>query len=62
MTTHRAIQIHNLLDALESKARTARRAAENLARIKNDRGAGHYLRRVVRYERISATCRARLAG
>lgn len=61
MSTHRVIQIHNLLDTLSSKARQCRRAADNLAAIRNDRGAGHYLRRAVRLEHIAARCSARLA-
>ena len=60
MTTHRLIQVHNLLDSVSSKVRQCRRAADNLARIRNDRGADHYLRRVARYERLVALCEGRL--
>lgn len=60
MTTQRLIQIHNLGDNMYSKARAARRAADNLARIGNDKGAGHYLRAACRFERIAEKCRLRL--
>lgn len=60
MTTHRLIQIHNLEDSMSSKFRIARKAADNLARIGNDKGAGYFLRRAVRFERIAISCRARL--
>lgn len=60
MTTHRLIQIHNLEDNMSSKSRTARRAADNLARIGNDKGAGHYLRAAFRFEQIAGKCRLRL--
>lgn len=59
-STHRVIQIHSLEDTLSSKARVYRRCADNLARIRNNTGAGHYLRRAIRAERIAAKCRARL--
>lgn len=61
MTTHRLVQIHSLRDAVSSKARQCRRAADNLARIGNGRGAGHYLRRAARYESLAALCNGRLA-
>jgi len=56
MTTHRLIQIHNLEDTMSSKARIARRSADNLARIGNTNGAGYYLRRAMRFERIANIC------
>ena len=61
MSTHRLIQIHALFNTLSSKARQCRRAADNLARIRNDRGASHYLRRAARYARLAALCEGRLA-
>jgi hypothetical protein len=60
MTTHRLIQVHVLFDTLSSRARVCRRAADNLARIGNDRGAAHYLRRASRLERIASACAQRL--
>lgn len=60
MTTHRLIQIHNIEDTVSSKARVCRRAADNLARIKNYAGAGFYIYRALRFERISAKCLTRL--
>lgn len=62
MTTHRLIQIHNLEDNVSSKARIARRAADNLARIGNNKGAGHYLRAASRFEQIADKCRLRLGA
>jgi len=59
MTTHRLIQIHNLEDTMSSKARIARRAADNLARIGNNNGAGHYLRAALRCEHIVSLCKLR---
>ena len=61
MSTHRAIQISVVVDTCESRARVSRRAACNLARIGNDGGAGYYLRRAARFDRIANVCRARLA-
>ena len=60
MTTHRVLQICSLLDTLESQGRTYNRCASNLASIRNTQGAGHYLRRAIRVERIAAKCRLRL--
>ena len=60
MNTHRLLQVHNLLDAVESKARSCRRAAENLARINNNAGAGHFLRKAARLDRIAGKCSAKL--
>ena len=62
MTTHRLIQIHNLEDTISSKARIARRAADNLARIGNNNGAGYYLRAALRFEHIANACAARRAS
>jgi hypothetical protein len=56
MTTHRHIQIHNLLDTASCKAGQCRRGADNLARINNSKGATHLLRRAMRLERIASTC------
>lgn len=61
MSTHRRIQIHSLLDSLSAGARQFRRCAGNLARICNNAGAGHYLRRADRYERLALVCARRLA-
>lgn len=60
MTTHRLIQIRNMLANVSGKARQCRVAAGNLARIRNDYGSGHYLRRAARYERLVALCAERL--
>lgn len=60
MSTHRHIQIHNLLDTASSEARQCRRAADNLAGIRNANGAAHYLRRAIRFERIATICASRL--
>lgn len=60
MTTHRLIQIHNLLDTCNSKSRVCRRGADNLARIGNAVGATHQLCRAMRFERIASMCRIRL--
>lgn len=62
MTTHRHIQIHNLLDTAAVRAEGCRAAASNLARIRNDRAAGYYIRRADRFVRIAARCAARLAA
>lgn len=61
MSTHRHVQIHSLLDTAESKARTYRRCASNLARIGNLRGAMHYLCRATKAERLAFKCARRLA-
>lgn len=61
LSTHRVIQLSALLDTASAKAAQCRRAASNLARIRNDRGAGHYLRRASRIDRIAARCQGRLA-
>lgn len=60
MTTHRMIQIHNLLDTCESKASVCRRGADNLARINNTAGTIHQIKRALRFERIASKCRSRL--
>ena len=60
MTTHRLIQIHNLLDTCESKACVCRRGADNLARIGNAAGTIHQLKKAMRFERIASKCRSRL--
>jgi len=60
MTTHRFIQMHNLLDTLTSKVRQCRNAAENLARIGNKIGSDHYTHRADRYARVAGLCEKRL--
>ena len=60
MTTHRHIQISELQYSTECAARSARRAAANLARIGNNRGADHYYWRAMRLDYISARCAARM--
>lgn len=60
ISTHRAIQIHNLEDTCSSKARVLRRGAENLDRIGNKKGAGYQIRKALRFERVASKCRVRL--
>lgn len=60
MSTHRHIQIHNLLDNASCLARQCRRGADNLARINNAKGATHMLLRAMRLERIASACARRL--
>ncbi len=61
MTTHRTLQIHNLLDTAESKARVCRTGSTNLARIGNVAGSAFQLRRAQRFESIAERCKGRLA-
>ena len=61
MTTHRTLQIHNLLDTAESKARVCRTGSANLARIGNVAGSAFQLRRAQRFESIAERCKGRLA-
>lgn len=60
MTTHRLIQLHNMLDDLSSRARVSRRAADKAASINNGKAAVYFLQRAVRFERICTRCSARL--
>ena len=59
-TTHRLIQIHNLADSLESRARVSRRAADKATSINNRKANAYFLNRAERMERIVARCVARL--
>jgi hypothetical protein len=60
LSTHRTIQIHNLLDTAQSKARQCRRAADNLASIGNLKGSQSYIERAARLDEIASTCERRL--
>jgi hypothetical protein len=62
MSTHRLIQVHNLLDTVSSKAIQSRRAADNAAMIRNSTATASFIRRALRLERIAATCEGRLAN
>lgn len=62
MTTHRTIQIHNLLDTVSSKARVCRTGSGNLARIGNTIGSASQLHRAQRFERIAERCQRRLGS
>ena len=61
MTTHRVLQLSNLLDTMTSRAGVCRRGAENLRRIGNDKGAAHQDERAARFERIANRAAALLA-
>jgi hypothetical protein len=61
MTTHRAIQIHNLKGECSSRSRVLRRGAANLERIGNRKGAACQVAKAVKCDRIAAECRRRLA-
>lgn len=62
MTTHRTLQIHNLLDTASSKARVCRTGSANLARIGNTIGSASQLLRAQRFERIAERCQRRLVS
>jgi hypothetical protein len=62
MTTHRTIQIHNLLDTVSSKAHVCRMGSANLARIGNAIGSASQLHRAQRFERIAERCQRRLGS
>jgi hypothetical protein len=61
LSTHRTIQVHNLLDTVSSNARQSRRAAENLESIGNRKGAQIYAARAARLNEIASVCKRRLA-
>jgi hypothetical protein len=61
MTTHRAIQVSELLDKVMIKANCHRRAASNLARVNNQRGALIYTVKAEKCDRIAYACRLRIA-
>jgi len=61
LSTHRTIQISNLLDTASSKARVCREGSANLARIGNTVGSSFQLHRAQRFERIAERCQRRLA-
>jgi hypothetical protein len=60
LSTHRLIQISQLLDTMESNARICRQGCANLARIGNSIGATDILFRAQRMEYIARECRDRL--
>lgn len=62
MTTHRLIQVSQLHYTLTVNAKTFRRCADNLARIKNNLAAGSYLRKAIKAERVAALCQKRLGA
>lgn len=55
MTTHRCIQVSNILDNASSQARVCRAAASNLLRINNVKGSNHMTAKAVRLERIASS-------
>jgi hypothetical protein len=61
MTTHRFLQVYNIQDTCESKARVCRRGAINLRRIGNNAGADDMDDKATRLERIAETCRRRIS-
>lgn len=61
MNLHRRLQIHNLQDNASALARQYRRAAANLAGIRNFKGCYHYLYRASKAERVAFKAARRLA-
>lgn len=53
LTTHRLIQLHNLVDDLSSRARVCMRGAANLERIGNARGAQYQCAKGLRFQAIA---------
>lgn len=60
LTTHRLLQLHNLADDLSARAGSAGRAAANLERIGNKRGAQYCRARAARYQVIATRAQERL--
>jgi hypothetical protein len=60
MTTHRVLQLSQLLESAEELAAKCARGASNLTRIGNHKGAAFQLRRSVRAARIARIVRQRL--
>lgn len=60
-STHRIIQISNLLDTVSSKSRVCREGSANLARIGNTAGSAFQLHRAQRFEHIAERCQRYLS-
>lgn len=61
MTTHRLIQIHNMMDIAQSEVVANMRRAGQAASIGNKGARAYFLGRAAKFNQISVRCQLRLA-